>query len=36
MSAQYAHPQQAAAFTALLLEVIAVTTWAGEQGSEAA
>lgn len=40
MSAQYAHPQQAAALCervrlSLLLEVCAVTAWA-EQGSEAA
>lgn len=34
--AQYQHPAHAGVYTALLLEVCAVTTWAGDVGSEAA
>ena len=30
MSAQYAHPAHAAAFTSLLLEVCAITGWGGD------
>lgn len=36
VSAQYVHFKHEAAYTALLLEVCDVTTWAGDVGSEAA
>lgn len=36
MSAQYVHPAHAGAYTALLLEVCAVTTWGSESHDAAA